>query len=60
MLENDLPVDMGFALWRPGNSKLGTLSTAAIAAVKAVSATETSQNMSAQTNLDSMYHSGKA
>jgi endo-1,3(4)-beta-glucanase len=59
MVEVNLPVDMGFAPWRPGNSSVGTLSAAAIAAVQSVSATEASQNMSAQTNLNSMYYSGK-
>ena len=60
MVENSLPIDMGFAPWRPGNSSVGTLSSAAIAAVQSVSATEASQNMSTQTNLNSMYYSGKA
>ena len=60
MLENSLPVDMGFAPWRPANSNIGTLSSAAVTAVQSVSAVEASQNMSAQTNLNSMYYSGKA
>lgn len=62
--EDDLPTSLDFAPWRPANSQnsLGTvaLSAAAISAIQGVSATEASQNMSAQTNLDSMYYSGKA
>jgi endo-1,3(4)-beta-glucanase len=59
MVEKILPIDMGFAPWRPGNTSVGRLSSAAVAAVHPASVIETSQNMSAQTNLDSMYHSGK-
>lgn len=60
--ENELPTSLGFAPWRPANSSDSTvtLSSAAISAIQSVAATEASQNMSAQTNLDSMYYSGKA
>ncbi|KAK4948609.1 endo-1,3-beta glucanase [Elasticomyces elasticus] len=60
--ENELPTSLGFAPWRPANSSDSTvnLTSEAIAAIQKVSATEASQNMSAQTNLNSMYYSGKA
>ncbi|KAI1625886.1 endo-1,3(4)-beta-glucanase [Exophiala viscosa] len=62
MEENELPTSLGFAPWRPANSSDSTvnLTSEAIAAIQNVSATEASQNMSAQTNLNSMYYSGKA
>jgi endo-1,3(4)-beta-glucanase len=59
MMETNLPVDMGFAPWRPASGNVSALSDAAITAIQRVSAAEVSQNMSAQTNLDSMYFSGK-
>jgi endo-1,3(4)-beta-glucanase len=59
MMETNLPVDMGFAPWRPVSGNVSALSDAAISAIQRVSAAEVSQNMSAQTNLDSMYFSGK-
>ena len=59
-LVEQLPVDMGFYPYRPGNGSASTLSTDAIAAIQNVSASEASQNMSAQTNLNSMYYCGKA
>jgi endo-1,3(4)-beta-glucanase len=59
MMETNLPTDMGFAPWRPGSGNVSTLSGAAISAIQRVSAAEVSQDMSAQTNLDSMYFSGK-
>lgn len=59
MIEGALPVDMGFAPWRPENGSVSTLSDSAVAAIQCVSAAEASQNMSAQTDLNSMYYSGK-
>ncbi|KAK5218315.1 endo-1,3-beta glucanase [Exophiala xenobiotica] len=60
--EDELPTTLGFAPWRPADSHQPTvnLSSAAIAAIQSVAAVEASQNMSAQTNLNSMYYSGKA
>lgn len=64
MEESELPIDLGFAPWRPANSQNSqtttTLSSAAISAIQSVAAMEASQNMSAQSNLNSMYYSGKA
>ncbi|KAF7505455.1 hypothetical protein GJ744_000782 [Endocarpon pusillum] len=59
MLETNLPIDMGFAPWRSTSGNVSTLSGTAISAIEKVSASEVSQNMSAQTNLTSMYYSGK-
>ena len=58
LIEN-LPTTMGFAPWTPTLQSRGTLSAAAIAAIKTIAASEVSQNMSQQTNLSSMYFSGK-
>ncbi|KIW94756.1 uncharacterized protein Z519_04733 [Cladophialophora bantiana CBS 173.52] len=62
--EDNLPVSLGFAPWRPGHPTdfQGTisLSPAALSVIQNISPTEASQNMSAQTNLNSMYYSGKA
>ncbi|KIW39476.1 uncharacterized protein PV06_08087 [Exophiala oligosperma] len=60
--EDELPTSLGFAPWRPAGSSESTtsLSAAAVAAIQQVAVTEASQNMSAQTNLNSMYYSGKA
>ncbi|OAP55021.1 hypothetical protein AYL99_10721 [Fonsecaea erecta] len=62
--ERNLPVSLGFAPWRPchatSSQGMGSLSPAALSVIQNVSATEASQNMSIQTNLNSMYYSGKA
>ena len=60
LVEDELPTSMGFAPWRPGNQDIHTLSASAIATIQQVAAVEASQNMSAQSNLNSMYYSGKA
>ena len=61
VMNEQLPTDMGFAPWRPvGAQSIRSLSTATIATIQNVSAVEASQNMSAQSNLNSMYYSGKA
>lgn len=60
--EDELPTSLGFAPWRPAGSAQSTqtLSAAAISTIQQIAAIEASQNMSAQTNLNSMYYSGKA
>ncbi|KAL1881705.1 endo-1,3-beta glucanase, partial [Paecilomyces lecythidis] len=60
MVEPDLPTDMGFAPWSPSKGNVATLSAAAKQALLNVAPTELQQNMSAQTDLNSMYYSGKA
>ncbi len=62
--ETNLPVTLGFAPCRPGTSGTSQgspmLSPAAISIMQGISVMEASQNMSAQSNLNSMYYSGKA
>lgn len=58
-LVEKLPTTMGFAPWSPALGNVQTLSAAAISKIASVAALEISQNMSAQTNLNSMYYSGK-
>ncbi|CAD0090695.1 unnamed protein product [Aureobasidium vineae] len=60
LLEQFLPIDMGFAPWTPfgrGNSKV---STAAAKLINKAGMSELSQDMKKQSNLNSMYYSGKA
>lgn len=59
MVEPNLPIDMGFAPWHPQRGSLKTLSDNAKGLIQAAASKELSQNMIAQTNLDSMYFSGK-
>ncbi|KAI4139864.1 MAG: hypothetical protein LQ341_004055 [Variospora aurantia] len=64
LVEASLPVDMGFAPWNgslpQGSRSAKTLSPAAISTINSVVASEIRQDMDNQTNLDSMYFSGKA
>ena len=60
MAESSIPADMDFTPWSPTIRSVSALSAAAIAAVANVSASEVSHDMDTQTNLDSMYFSGKA
>lgn len=60
MIEPDLPIAMGFGPWRPGMAEKPNISQAAKQTIKAVASSELSQDMHGQTNLDSMYFSGKA
>jgi endo-1,3(4)-beta-glucanase len=59
MVEEDLPTSMNFAPWSPSRKSQSILSPAAVAAISNVSISEVSQDMNAQTNLSSMYFSGK-
>jgi endo-1,3(4)-beta-glucanase len=55
-----LPTTLGFAPWIPtGGSRAAALSPAAVQAIQAVAQSEVSQDMNAQSNLNSMYYSGK-
>lgn len=59
-MQEQLPTSMGFAPWRPQGTGLArNLTAAAIAAIQDIAAVEASQDMNAQTNLNSMYYSGK-
>ncbi|KAJ5266506.1 hypothetical protein N7478_009314 [Penicillium angulare] len=60
MTEQNLPIDMGFAPWSPHHGSAHSLSESAQQAILKIAPKELSQNMSAQTDLNSMYYSGKA
>ena len=60
LVEPSLPIDITFAPWTPSMKTKSTFSTNAANIIKQVAASEVSQNMNAQTYLDSMYFSGKA
>jgi endo-1,3(4)-beta-glucanase len=65
MLENDLPDTIGFAPWAKnvnggtGGSENVALGASALALVNNAAHAELSQNFNEQTNLNSMYYSGK-
>ncbi|OJD21817.1 hypothetical protein ACJ73_06842 [Blastomyces percursus] len=59
MVENALPIQMGFAPWNPAGTSV-TLSRPAKQTLKDVAPNELSQDIHQQTNLNSMYFSGKA
>lgn len=60
MVETRLPVDLTFLPWSPSEGSKSQLSAAAQARILAVAQAELSQDIAAQTNLNSMYYSGKA
>lgn len=60
MMEPDLPVNMGFAPWVLATDSSPQLSPQSQAVIKQVAATELQQDIDAQSNLNSMYFSGKA
>lgn len=59
MVEPRLPIAMAFLPWTPTEGSKGTLSAAAKATILAIARSELSQDISAQTNLNSVYYSGK-
>lgn len=59
MAESNLPTGMDFAPWSPERGSIKKLSGRAKSLIQAAAASELSQNMIAQTDLDSMYFSGK-
>lgn len=60
MVEPDLPVDMGFSPWSTTQGNVHTLSQAAQQTILQVAPEELQQDMEKQTDLNSMYYSGKA
>lgn len=58
MVETNLPISMGYAPW-DGTRERKALSTSAKNAIRDTALLEVSQDMNAQSNLDSMYFSGK-
>jgi len=59
MVENNLPADVGFAPWSPARGSATTLSGNVMTLMNNVAGQELNQDFNAQTNLDSMYFSGK-
>ncbi|EEH35926.2 endo-1,3(4)-beta-glucanase [Paracoccidioides lutzii Pb01] len=60
MVEKNLPVNIGFGPWNPNTGTEATLSNATKQRIRHVAPSELSQDISRQTNLNSMYFSGKA
>ena len=60
MVEPNLPKEMGFAPWSSASGSVGELSPAALQVIRGAAPSELSQDMLTQTDLDSMYFSGKA
>lgn len=60
MAEPNLPVDMGFAPWSPLQGSVHGLSEAAQHKILQVAPVELKQDIESQSDLDSMYYSGKA
>lgn len=60
LVEQDLPVDLSFAPWTPTARSKTALSEGAFRLIRQVAASEINQDYNSQTNLDSMYFSGKA
>lgn len=59
ILNEELHPTMGFAPWRPDAQIKAALSQDVVALIQNISTVEASQDMNAQTNLNSMYYSGK-
>lgn len=59
MVEGAMPIDMGFEPWHPVKGSVKKLSDLARSTIKAAAQKELTQNMVAQSDLDSMYFSGK-
>lgn len=59
ILNELLNPSMGFAPWSPDTKTTATLPADTIARIQKISVSEASQNMTAATNLNSMYFSGK-
>lgn len=59
LVEPNLPIDMAFAPWSPTLGSVTNVSTAAKQLINAAGLDELSQDINAQTNLNSMYYAGK-
>ncbi|BDD59442.1 hypothetical protein MAP00_004649 [Monascus purpureus] len=60
MVEPGLPNNMGFAPWSPSNGSILSLSRTAKHVIQSVAPAELGQDIHGQSDLDSMYFSGKA
>ncbi len=59
-IERNLPTDIGFAPWDPSGRQVTDIPGAARQLIQDVANSELNQDIESQTNLDSMYFSGKA
>jgi endo-1,3(4)-beta-glucanase len=59
LVEQNLPIDMGFAPWSPSLRGVSKVSAAAMKLINKAGESELSQDMKKQSNLNSMYYSGK-
>ena len=60
MVEPNMPIEMDFSPWHPEKGSVSKLSDHSKDLIRAAASKELTQNMIAQSNLDSMYFSGKA
>ncbi|KAI0899246.1 glycoside hydrolase family 81 protein [Annulohypoxylon nitens] len=60
MVEPNLPISMGFAPWDPVNGEKKVLSQSTIDQISPVAVNETAQDVSQQSDQNSMYFGGKA
>ena len=60
MVEPSMPVDIGFAPWNASTGSTNTIPAAAMTAINNAGISDLSQDMNNQSNLNSMYYSGKA
>lgn len=60
MVEPSMPVDISFAPWNANTDSTYIIPAAAIIAIDNAGISDLSQDMNAQSNLSSMYYSGKA
>lgn len=59
MVEPQMPVKIGFAPWSPDRGSVQSLSAATKATLQSIAASEVSQDMQSQTNVNSTYFAGK-
>lgn len=59
MVESDLPIDMEFAPWSPFVGNVGTFSSDVQQTIRSVAESELTPDVDTQSNLNSMYYSGK-
>jgi endo-1,3(4)-beta-glucanase len=59
MVENDLPINMDFAPWSPYYGNVDTLSSDVQQTISTVADSELTPDIDGQSNLNSMYYSGK-
>ncbi|KAI1211269.1 glycoside hydrolase family 81 protein [Annulohypoxylon truncatum] len=60
MVEPNMPISMGFAPWDPVDGEKKTLSDSAIKQISPIAVNETAQDVSQQSDQNSMYFGGKA